>query len=130
MVFALLLIYVCTQGYWVARENGNVVVYSVNSSNLEEIRMGILIDGDTILLGTQKNQYLNDIKRTSMFKMLGRHELEVIVWGGAKVQTKESFIVLGVRWINVEFIDELDGTNGINHYKILVSTDSKPIVFE
>lgn len=123
---AFVLLYFGSQIYWLIDEGGNVIIYATNTSNLEDVTIDVMINGETVFTSTHNNEKLFDYKRLAIFSSFGKHEITAVVQNKG-ISRSKTFVVPGVKWINVEFVNDEQNPN---EYEILLSVESSPIVIE
>lgn len=121
-----MLLFLGRQAYWLVNEGGNVIIYACNSSNLDDVMIDVVIDGKTVLTNSHSNKKLFDYKRQAIFKSFGKHEVKVVVQDKG-ISSSEQFSVVGIKWINVEFVNSEEN---LDNYEIQLSIESSPIVLE
>ena len=121
ILLAVIILVVGRQLHWLIKESGNVIVYVTNSSHQDEVEIEVNIDGKKFDVDTYTNQYLW-YKKFSKFESLGNHTIEVKVKEKDISQTKE-FFVLGAKWINIEFFNEVVDDS----YGLQISVESSPV---
>lgn len=125
IILAITLFFLGRQVYWIVSEDGNIVVYVHNSSDMEEVTMEIIIDGKQLYKDSYSSEYLA-YSKYSIWESLGKHSIEVKVQN-ENISQNRDFYILGAKWVNVEFMNkELNSTD----YQLQVSIESSPLVIE
>ncbi len=127
-IAVLLLFYTGQQILWYNRFNSNLIIYVSNQSSQEIADIDITLDGEKIVSDDLSNEFFHDYKIYPKQISFGKHTLEVSA-NKSSVSKKLSFIIVPVRWIIVELVD--DQENSLDQkYDLLVSIQSTPIIIE
>lgn len=131
LISVLVFFLIGQQIYWYTKHGGNTIVYISNQSiKIDTVNIEAFIDGKRVIVGDFNSKTFHNYIKYPLKTSFGKHTI-LIKANRINISQKTYFMTLMMKWIIVDFFeDEAVPPGEKNGYKILITTQSKPLVIE